>query len=281
MTGYPEIPGFKIINILSEGGIARVHLGVQEKLNRKVAIKILKPYFLRDQVTSARFKTEAKIAAGLTHSNIVHIYDSGHIDEFHYIVMEYLEDTLKERLKREPLEKLPPSEALSITEDIMKALDYAHFRGVYHRDIKPENIMFRQDSEPVLVDFGIAYVYDSSVHLTGSDSIMGTAYYMSPEQCNSLKGLDGRSDVYSMGVVLYEMLTGVKPYYGGGLIAILQKHVTLPVPRLPDELSHYQPLIDCMMAKDKNHRLSTAPEFSQLVRQIHHKFKQKIEKTKD
>jgi serine/threonine-protein kinase PpkA len=268
MVGTPDIPGYRIINMLNEGGIARVHLGVQEKLNRKVAIKIMNPYYLQDKETSARFREEAKTAAMLTHSNIVHIYDTGEIDTFQYIVMEYMEDSLRERLQREPNRKMPPEKALDIVEDIMKALDYAHFRGVYHRDIKPENIMFRQDSEPVLVDFGIAFVYNASVKLTGSDSIMGTVYYMSPEQCNSLKGLDGRTDVYALGVVLFEMLTGYKPYYGGGLISVLQKHIRNPIPRLPEDLKIYQALIDKMMAKDKMKRLSTGPEFAHIRKWI-------------
>ena len=268
MVDYPEVPGYKIINVLSEGGIARVYLGVQEKLNRKVAIKILKPFFLKDQNTAGRFQKEAKTAAMLTHSNIVHIYDTGQIGEFHYIVMEYLEESLRERMKLEPQGKIPPEIALNLIEEIIKALDYAHFRGVYHRDIKPENIMFRQDSTPVLVDFGIAYVYDSSIRMTGNDTIIGTVYYMSPEQCNALKDVDGRADVYSLGVVLYEMLTGSKPYTEGGLISILHQHIKDPVPRLPDDLSPYQPLIDKMMAKDKTKRLSTGPEFAQLLDKI-------------
>jgi serine/threonine-protein kinase PpkA len=262
MVGTPDIPGYRIINTLNEGGIARVHLGVQEKLNRKVAIKIMNPYYLQDREIAARFREEAKTAAMLNHSNIVHIYDTGEIGIYQYIVMEYLEDSLRERLHREPNQKMPTEKALDIVEEIMKALDYAHFRGVYHRDIKPENIMFRQDSVPVLVDFGIAFVYNASVKLTGSDSIMGTAYYMSPEQCNSLKGLDGRTDVYALGVVLYEMLTGRKPYFGGGLISILQQHIGNPIPRLPEDLKMYQPLIDKMMAKDRMKRLSTGPEFA-------------------
>jgi serine/threonine protein kinase len=159
---------------------------------------------------------------------------------------------------------MKPEVALNSVEEIMKALDYAHFRGVYHRDIKPENIMFRQDSTPVLVDFGIAHVYDSSVRLTGSDTIMGTVYYMSPEQCNAQKNVDGRSDFYSLGVVLYEMLTGLKPYTGGGLISILHQHVEKPIPKLPGELRHYQPLIDKMMAKNKVDRLASGPHFAML-----------------
>jgi len=267
MIVYPEIPGYKIINVISDNGVARVHLAIQEKLNRKAAIKILNPFFFADQETAQRFRQEAKTAAMLNHSNIVHIYDTGAVGEYQYIVMEYLQDSLRERMKLES-SGMKPVHALSIVEEMIKALDYAHFRGVYHRDIKPENIMFRQDGVPILVDFGIAFVYDTSVRLTGSDTIMGTVYYMSPEQCNSLQDLDGRTDIYSLGVVLYEMLTGKKPYTGGGLIAVLRKHALEAVPKLPEHLSRLQPLIDCMMAKDRNKRISTAPEFAYLLHQI-------------
>lgn len=268
MTGFPKIPDYRILSVLSDGGIARVYLGLQEKLNRKVAIKVLNPFFLREKDTAQRFKKEAKTAAMLAHSNIVHIYDTGEIDDYQYIVMEYLEESLRERMKLEHQGKMKPEIALAIVEDILKALDYAHFRGVYHRDIKPENIMFRQDSTPVLVDFGIAHVYDSSIQLTGSEVIMGTVYYMSPEQCDAQKIVDGKSDIYSLGVVLYEMLTGQRPYKGGGLISILQQHIEKPIPKLPEGLGFYQPLINAMMAKDKSKRLSSGPQFALMLDKI-------------
>lgn len=268
MNDLPEIPGYKVISILSKGGIARVYLGVQEKLNRKVAVKVLKPFFLKDKETAERFKREAKTAAMLTHSNIVQIYDTGVIEEYHYLVMEYLEESLRERLKREPQGKMKPEIALSIIEELVKALDFAHFRGVYHRDIKPENIMFRQDSTPVLVDFGIARVYDASVNITGSDVLIGTVYYMSPEQCDGEKNVDGRSDIYSLGVVLYEMLTGERPYSNGGIVSIIHQHMERPVPRLTGDLSIYQPLINKMMAKEKDKRISSAPQFAHILNKI-------------
>ena len=268
MNGFPEIPGYRLLSVLNDGGIARVFLGIQEKLNRKVAIKILNPFFLTDKETASRFKKEAKTAAMLSHSNIVHIYDTGELGDYQYIVMEYLEESLRERMKREHQRQMDPEIALNIVENIIKALDYAHFRGVYHRDIKPENIMFRQDSTPVLVDFGIAHVYNSSVQLTGTEVIMGTVYYMSPEQCNASPEIDGRSDIYSLGVVLYEILTGTKPFKGGGLISILQQHLEKPVPALPGNLAMYQPLINAMMAKDKTKRISSGPHFAMILDRI-------------
>ena len=127
--------------------------------------------------------------------------------------------------------------------------------------------MFRQDSTPVLVDFGIARVYDASVQLTGSDSIMGTIFYMSPEQCSALE-VDSRSDIYSLGVVLFEMLTGKKPYQGERWISVLHQHIEDPVPNLPPELNRYQPLIDNMMAKERKKRISTGAQFMRLLERI-------------
>ncbi|UCH96139.1 MAG: serine/threonine protein kinase [Candidatus Aminicenantes bacterium] len=267
MAEFPTIAGFKIISLLGAGGVAKVYLGIQEKLKRKVAIKFLNPFFLKDKVVASRFEREAKTAASLSHSNIIQIFDTGKSGDYYYIVMEYMEESLRERMKLDPQHKIHPDTALPIIEDILKALDYAHLRGVYHRDIKPENIMFRQDNTPVLVDFGIARVYDSSIQLTGSDSIIGTIHYMSPEQCNAVE-VDGRSDVYSLGVVLFEMLTGEKPYRGKKWISVLHQHIEKPVPNLPRELNRYQPLIDYMMAKDREKRISTGAQFVRLLNRI-------------
>lgn len=268
MEDVPEIPGCEIICGLKKGGMATIYLAVQKKLNRKVAIKILEASLLKDKDTAARFEREARTAASLTHSNIIQIFDAGSVGDYHYIVMEYLEETLRDRMKRSPNGRMHPEIALDIVEEMMKALDYAHFRGVYHRDIKPDNIMFRQDSTPVLTDFGIARVFDSTDRLTKSNMIMGTVDYMSPEQCNAETDIDGRSDTYSLGVVLYEMLTGETPYKGGTQLSVAIQHIEKPVPKLPTELSRYQPLIDNMMAKDREKRLSSGPQFDKLIYRI-------------
>jgi serine/threonine protein kinase len=264
MDEFPEIPGCKILSELGEGGAAKVYLGIQENLNRKVAIKVLHPHLLKNKEIAERFKKEAKAAANLSHSSIVQIFDIGKAGNYHYIVMEYLEDSLRERLERDPERKMPPELALSIVEKIMQALDYAHLRGVYHRDLKPDNIMFKHDNTPVIVDFGIARVYNSTDQLTGTGSFMGTVYYMSPEQCRS-KQVDGRSDIYSLGVIIYEMLTGKKPYTAESMIAVALMHIEEEVPKLPTALKYYQPLIDKMMAKDKEDRIASYPEFEGLV----------------
>jgi serine/threonine protein kinase len=268
MADFPGIPGYKIVSKLNTGGMATIYLGIQEKLNRKVAIKVLEPFLLKTNDADIRFEQEAKTAASLSHSNIIQIHDTGKIDDLHYIVMEYLEESLRDKMNLNPKGKMHPEIALDIIDNLMNALDYAHFRGVFHRDIKPENIMFKQDSTPVLVDFGIARLFDSYDEITGTGICMGTADYMSPEQCQYPETVDGRTDIYSLGVVLYEMLTGKKPYKGKSYLSVVLKHIESPVPRLPHKLSRYQPLIDKMMAKDREKRISSGPEFNHLLDKI-------------
>ncbi len=267
MSEFPGIPGYSIVSTLGEGGMAAVYLAIQEKLGRKVALKILEPSLLKYAEAAARFDREAKTAAGLSHSNIIQIFDYGKSGKYPYIVMEYLPVSLKDLMKQHPECRVDPVQSLDIVEKIMRALDYAHIRGIYHRDIKPDNIMFREDSTPVLVDFGIVGVYISTNALTKTGKTMGTVYYMSPEQCKA-QPVDGRSDVYSLGVVLFEMLTGKKPYAGDSPVSIAFQHVKDSIPALPPELSRYQPLIDKMMAKEKEQRLSSRPEFLEIVDKI-------------
>jgi serine/threonine protein kinase len=271
MAELPEIPGYKILSQLGEGGMSTVYLGIQKKLNRKIAIKILEPSLLKKKRIEERFMKEAQIAANLHHSNIIQIFDTGKIENYHYTIMEYLNESLKDRMRQNPESKIPPKMALKITRKIMSALDYAHWQGVFHRDIKPDNIMFRQDSTPVLMDFGISLLFDVeevSDRLTKEGIIMGTIHYMSPEQCLNKKDIDGRSDIYSLGVVLYEMLTGKKPYEGDSQLNIAFKHTKEPIPRLPGELSQFQPLIDGMMAKKRKDRISSGAQFMVLLEKI-------------
>jgi serine/threonine protein kinase len=261
MKQLPQIPGYKIIKKIGHGGMADVYLGVQEKLARQVAIKVLDPLLLRDDQFAKRFIKEAQTAAQLDHHNIITIHDVGVVRDsgqsYYYIVMEYLAESLNGRLKeRGPL---PPVEALEIVKNIAAALDYAHKRGFIHRDIKPDNIMFRFDGSVVLGDFGIARAMDSTTQLTRTGMSIGTPHYMSPEQCKGEK-IDGRSDIYSLGVQLYEMLIGEVPYKAENTAGIIIKHLQDPIPRLPKGLSLYQSLIDNMMAKERNDRIKSGAE---------------------
>ncbi len=264
MSKYPQIPGYRIEAKLGEGGMATVYLGIQEKLNRKVAIKILEPSLLKNPTTRDRFLIEAETAASISHTNIISIYDIGHVDQYQYIVMEYLKETLKDHMFGYPDFKIKPEDALKILRPISEALDHAHIKGIIHRDIKTDNIMFREDNTPVLVDFGIARVLDSDSAMTKTGISLGTPYYMSPEQCQAEK-LDGRSDFYSLGVVFFEIITGEKPYNADNSTAVALKHIQDPVPLLPEELSGYQIVIDKTMAKKREDRVANGRELRKLI----------------
>jgi serine/threonine protein kinase len=264
MGKFPDIPGYRITEKLGEGGMATVYLGIQEKLSRRVAIKILEPSLLKNTAIATRFLIEAETAANLNHTHIISIFDIGHKDDNQYIVMELLKETLKEYMYGFPDFNVKPEVALKILAPISEALDHAHSRGIIHRDIKTENIMFRQDGTPVLTDFGIARALDSDSHMTRTGISLGTPYYMSPEQCQAEK-LDGRSDFYSLGVVLFEIITGSKPYEADNPTAVALKHIQDPIPLLPDELSHYQILIDKMLAKKREDRIANGEELRKLI----------------
>jgi len=249
---FPEFPEYVVKKKLGEGGMASVYMAVQKKLNREVAIKVLDPLLLKDKQILKRFKKEAQTAVKLVHPYIITILDVGQEGDTHYIVMEYLEKTLRQHIKSPG--KLPPGEALDIIKKIAEALSYAHSQGIIHRDIKPDNIMFGPGrKEPVLVDFGIARVLDLNTKLTMTGIRVGTPHYMSPEQCKGEK-IDGRSDIYSLGVVLFELLTGSVPYKSETPLGLIYLHTQGPIPTLPEELKKYQPLIDAMMAKEKEER---------------------------
>ncbi|MFC2037277.1 serine/threonine-protein kinase, partial [Chloroflexota bacterium] len=206
--------------------MARVYKAWQPSLERYVALKVLPQHFLHDAEFVTRFRREAKAAARLGHPNIVHIYDTGEANGQHYIAMEYLEGgSLGKRLAAGPL---PLDEAQSILAQVAQALDYAHARGLIHRDIKPANILFSADGRPQVTDFGIARAGDGT-QLTRTGIIMGTPEYMAPEQAEG-QPLDHRADLYALGVVLYQMLTGRAPFRGTTPHATLHAVIYEPPP---------------------------------------------------
>jgi serine/threonine protein kinase len=264
MKDIPEISGYRIEKVLGQGAMATVYLGVQENLGREVAIKILTPEMFRDEQYRTRFLNEAHTASRLSHPNIVTIHDVGQVGNHCYIVMERLYESLVQRVKSKPDSRLHPIEAFKIIRKIAGALYYAHEEGFIHRDIKPDNILFRKDGTPVLVDFGIARALDSPAQLTTTGMIIGTPHYMSPEQCRG-EQIDGQSDIYSLGIVLYEILTGDVPYRADSAAGVLLKHVQYALPQLPPELSKYQPLLTRMIAKEKQERVSSGIELIRLL----------------
>ncbi|GEM_PF-1385333 len=262
MEALPEIPGYQLQYRLGEGGMAKVYFGVQIRLKRRVAVKVMESFLLKDENFSRRFLKEAETAANLNHPHIVTIYDVGQAGESYFMVMEFLDGTLKERIRRAHEKSgrgLEPQEAVRVLDAMARALEYAHHQGYIHRDIKPDNIMFRDRETPVLVDFGIAKAIGTSTKLTKTGMSIGTPHYMSPEQIRGQE-VDGRADLYSLGVLFYEMLTGDVPYKATDYIAVVMKHLNDPVPALPPDLKRFQPLLERMMAKDKEKRFQSGAE---------------------
>ncbi len=252
---------YEIQREIAQGGMAEVYLARDLLLERPVALKALFPEFARDPSFVERFRREAQSAAGLNHPNIVGIYDWGQEGGTYFIVMEYVEGrTLRDILRSEgPIESRQASE---IAAEIASALSFAHRAGVVHRDVKPGNALITTSGNVKVTDFGIAR-QGTSEGLTQTGSVMGTATYFSPEQAQGLP-VDGRSDVYSLGVVLYEMVTGVAPFTGDSPVAVAYKHVReTPVPpsrRNPDLPSDMERIILTAMAKDPDHRYQSADD---------------------
>ncbi|MHB1412087.1 MAG: protein kinase domain-containing protein, partial [Thermoleophilia bacterium] len=243
MPDIPEIfdNRYEIVKRLGSGGMADVYLARDTHLGREVAIKILYKRYARDEEFVARFRREAQAAAGLNHPHIVSIYDRGEADGSYYIAMEYLEGkSLKDLIAQKG--SLPPDKAIFVAEQILQALQFAHEHNVIHRDIKPHNIVISGRGEVKVTDFGIARA-GTSAKMTETGSILGTAQYLSPEQAKG-KAVEQGSDLYSLGVVLYEMLTGRVPFEGENPVAIALKHLSdVPVPPqalkpgIPDNLN--------------------------------------------
>ncbi len=246
---------------IAQGGMAEVYLARDRLLDRPVALKALFPEYAREPSFVERFRREAQAAANLNHPNIVSIYDWGQESGTYFIVMEHVEGrSLRDLIRSEgPLEAAQASE---ITAEIAGALAFAHRSGVVHRDVKPGNVLLTRSGTVKVADFGIARA-GTSEGLTQTGSVMGTATYFSPEQAQGLP-VDGRSDVYSLGVVLYEMVTGVVPFTGDSPVAVAYKHVReAPVPpsrRSPEVPEDLERIILTAMAKEPDHRYQTADD---------------------
>jgi serine/threonine-protein kinase len=249
---------------IGSGGMATVYLAKDLKHHRQVAIKVLRPD-LAAALGSERFLREVELTANLTHPHILGLFDSGEADGSLYYVMPYIEgETLRDRMNREG--QLPLDDALQITREVAAALGYAHSRDVIHRDIKPENVLLSA-GEAVVADFGIARAITEAgeEHLTETGVSIGTPAYMSPEQASGAHKLDGRSDVYSLGCVLYEMLAGEPPYTGPTAQAVLAKKLSEATPRVSVVRERVPPnveaAIDQALAKAPADRFVTAEQF--------------------
>ncbi|WLR43575.1 Stk1 family PASTA domain-containing Ser/Thr kinase [Bacillus carboniphilus] len=253
---------YKILEVIGGGGMANVYLARDVILDRNVAIKILRFDFVNDNDFIRRFRREAQSATSLAHPNIVSIYDVGEEKDIYYIVMEYVEGkTLKQYIAQHA--PLHPKEALHIQEQIVSAINHAHENGIVHRDIKPHNILVDQHGNIKVTDFGIAVAL-SSTTITQTNSVLGSVHYLSPEQARG--GLaTNKSDIYSLGIVLFEMLTGRLPFDGESAISIALKHLQSEPPsikrwntQVPQSVEN---LVLKSMAKDPFHRYESAADF--------------------
>jgi tRNA A-37 threonylcarbamoyl transferase component Bud32 len=267
-----ETPGdrYAILKVLGDGGMARVYLARDDVLGRDVALKVLKERYAEDELFVERFRREAQSAASLNHPGVVQVYDQGRTEDgAYFIAMEYVPGgTLKERIaRRGPLD---PSEAAAIASRVADALAEAHRSGIVHRDVKPQNVLLTKTGEAKVADFGIALAASSRT-MTEPGVILGTASYMSPEQVRGER-VGPQGDLYSLGVVLYEMLTGGLPYEASDPIATAMKHVERPPPHpresnpaVPEELDA---LVVRLLAKDPEKRYPGAAELAEDLRRV-------------
>ena len=251
---------YTVGQMIGTGGMADVYLGLDTRLNREVAIKVLRRDLAKDPAFVARFRKEALAAGGLNHPGIVAVYDSGEENNSPYIVMELVSgQTLRQKLQAG---QLPLSTSLEIIKGILQALDYSHNKGIIHRDIKPSNIMITDSGDIKVMDFGIARATDDiGATLTNTWNVVGTAQYLSPEQATG-EMADGRSDLYSLGCLMYELLTGRPPFTGDTPVSVAYQHVSSPLtpasqinPALDTNLDQ---MLEVVLAKDPNNRYQDA-----------------------
>lgn len=254
-----DIPGYLIRREVGAGGMASVYLALQTSLDREVALKVMSPALAADPSFSKRFLQEARMLASLAHPNIVQVYDVGVTPgQLNYFSMQYLSaGDFAQRVRGGISEK----DLVRILEGVSHALGYAHQRGYVHRDVAPGNILFDVNDTPLLTDFGIARALSQGARITSAGISVGTSHYMSPEQARGGE-VDARSDLYGLGVLTWFGLTGKPPYEGADGFAVSYAHVFEPIPRLPAEQAHWQPLIDKALAKDPAHRYQSADEFA-------------------
>ena len=274
-----KVGRYEVKEELGRGGMATVYRGYDARFERDVAVKILPAEFLHDPQFSVRFDREAKIVATLEHPAIVPVYDVGKAEGVPYYVMRYMKGgSLTDRLAEG---EMSIEQAAHIINVIAPALDEAHRRGIIHRDLKPANILFDRNGQPYLSDFGIAKLTGSQTNVTGS-AIIGTPAYMSPEQAQG-KEIDGRSDIYALGAIIYRMLTGARPYEGDTPLSMAIKHITDPVPDIRKESPNLPPSTSAFiyraMEKDPDQRFQTATDLANALSALAEGDEETIEQT--
>ncbi|GAP62051.1 serine/threonine protein kinase [Ardenticatena maritima] len=259
---------YRIVELIGEGGMAQVYRGDDLRLGREVAIKILRPQYANERTFVERFVQEARAMAGFSHPNIVNVFDVGRTGASPYIVMEYVDGIdLRRKLQQEG--RLSIGEALEIARQVAEGVGAAHRKGIVHRDIKPGNILIASDGRVKVADFGIARAMADAQHLTEPGVVWGTTAYLSPEQIRGETATPA-SDVYAIGVLLYEMLTGQTPFQGEDRVAVALKHLNEPPPPLHELNPRVPPglerLVLRMLSKDPAQRPADANEVARLLR---------------
>jgi len=269
-----QIPGYTILQKIGESEAAAVYLAIAEDLGHNVALKISKRKHSGNVDTAASdtgqrsimFQREFEAIAALDHPSIIDLFDYGIHEGIEFLAMEYFPcGDLKARLQN----PLTADEAIAFLKEIARSLKVVHDAGIIHRDLKPPNVMLRDDGSVVLIDFGLARSLLSSDGSTRTGVLRGSPYYMSPEQAQG-ESLDARTDLYSLGVILYEMLAGKKPYLGASAIDVLQQHVMAPVPELPIHHLGYQPLLERLMSKSREQRIASCDELLAALEEMSH-----------
>ncbi len=252
-----RLPGYSIIKEIATSNFSSVYLARCERLRRNVVLKVMnRGTTSREMDDAERFQREYEIISSIAHRAIAEIYDFGTLPEHKYLAMEYIPcGDLRDRLRN----PLSIDESLYYLRGIAEALRVIHVFGILHRDLKPANVMLREDNSPVLIDFGLARRSVEDTSTTGVGQVLGSPYYISPEQSQGRR-VDARTDLYSLGVMFFEMLTGERPYSGRTAMSVMTQHAGAPVPRLPPHVAMQQALVDRLMAKRPNDRYASAEE---------------------
>ena len=252
-----RLPGYSIVKEISTSNFSSVFLARSESLRRNVVLKVMsRGTSPREMDDAERFQREYEIISSIAHRAIAEIYDFGALPDHQYLAMEYIPcGDLRDRLRN----PMSIDESLYYLRSIAEALRVIHVFGILHRVLKPANVLLREDNSPVLIDFGLARRSMEDAGMTGAGQVLGSPYYISPEQSQGHR-VDARTDLYSLGVMFYEMLTGQRPYSGRSAMAIMAQHATAPVPTLPPNVALQQALLDRLMAKQLEDRYTSAEE---------------------